>query len=745
MTFSAPQDTGHGPAQRARALVKSGLTTGWQKVRQRSPRWGWGWAGWNSPRWSLWALLVVLVVLLLTMLVWLAGRYESSLVQGRLEHDASEIVTDIRSALNRNIQTFQAHHTLDGSPKAWRDMAASMVRDHREIVRLEWRSNALGNLAFVETPYRNSAFERLGRSSVDADVALTCNAARRLSGSAYSSSYFLPMRDGLGLEVMDMCMPLLVAGQLSGYAVATYSLEDMLAELVAKQLARGAGLSFTEADGTRLALYGNAPRGNRVFVAQQLLDLPGNTLVLRMESRAATPALFPNVLTALVGALTLALVCVLYLLARDMRRRQKVEYDLGEALAFRKAMEDSVLTGLRARDLQGRITYVNQAFCRMVGLNAQELLNQSFPSSYWPPELADAYYQRQKIRLAGSNLPREGHESVFMRRDGTRFPVLIMEAPLINAAGLHTGWMSAILDISEQRRVEELSRASQDRLQATARLAMVGEMASLLSHELNQPLAAISSYAVGSLNRLQEPAMAGTASDRPPEAEAEVASDLSQDLQLAMRRIAEQAERAGRVIKSVHDFVRRRDRVRECVAPQDLVDAIMPLVVLQARKLSVRIQTDVDPRVPAVWCDRTMVEQVLLNLCRNGMQAMHSPEAPAAGAAADKVLRLRVRPAALDAQRQWVEFSVTDGGAGISADVARQLFTPFFTTKEEGMGLGLSLCRTVVEQHGGALVFAPAAPQGTVFTFTLPTQACGAAHSVHSALDVAHHAPCPPV
>ena len=682
------------------------------------------WAGWNSPRWSLWALLAVLVALLLVILVWLAGRYESSLVQGRLERDAGEIVTDIRSALNRNIQTFQAQHSVDSSSGAWRGMAASMLREHREIVRLEWRGDTLDTVAFVETPYRNSAFEWLGRSSVEADIALTCSAARRLSGSAYSKSYFLPMADGLGLEVMDMCMPLLVAGQLSGYAVATYSLQGMLAELVGKQLARGVGLSFTEADGTRLALYGNAPRGSRVFVAQQLLDLPGNTLVLRMESRSGTPALFPNVLTALVGALTLALVSVFYLLARDMRRRQKVEHDLGEALAFRKAMEDSVLTGLRARDIQGHTTYVNQAFCQMVGLSARELLHDSFPSSYWPPELAEAYHQRQKIRMAGSTLPREGHESVFMRRDGTRFPVLIMEAPLINAAGLHTGWMSAILDVSEQRRIEELSRASQDRLQATARLAMVGEMASLLSHELNQPLAAISSYAVGSLNRLQEPAAADITPQH--QGDQDVARELSQDLQLAMRRIAEQAERAGRVIKSVHDFVRRRDSTRECVAPQDLIDAIMPLVVLQARKLSVRIQTDVDPRAPPVLCDRTMVEQVLLNLCRNGMQAMQGQAAAAADSADGKVLRLRVRPAALNAQRQWVEFSVTDGGGGISAEVAAQLFTPFFTTREEGMGLGLSLCRTVVEQHGGALVFAPAEPLGTVFSFTLPAQDAGA-------------------
>ena len=121
-----------------------------------------------------------------------------------------------------------------------------------------------------------------------------------------------------------------------------------------------------------------------------------------------------------------------------------------------------------------------------------------------------------------------------MRKDGARFPVLIIEAPLINAHGLQTGWMSAVLDISEQRRVEELSRASQERLQATARLATVGEMASLLSHELNQPLAAISSYATGSLNLLESQAPA--AADGETERAAAV----------AMQRIAEQAERAGR-------------------------------------------------------------------------------------------------------------------------------------------------------------------------------------------------------
>jgi two-component system sensor histidine kinase DctS len=288
--------------------------------------------------------------------------------------------------------------------------------------------------------------------------------------------------------------------------------------------------------------------------------------------------------------------------------------------------------------------------------------------------------------------------------------------------------MSAILDVSEQRRIEEISRTSQDRLQATARLAMVGEMASLLSHELNQPLAAISSYATGSLNLLQNAQEPATPAGHAPEDG--MPSPLAEDLQLAMRRIAEQAERAGKVIRSVHDFVRRREQVREAVQPRLLLDAIMPLVSLQARKLGVRVHIDIAEGCASVLCDRTMVEQVLLNLSRNGMQAMQAlpgPDEPGASqaggtgpAAREKVLTLRLRPAPSGVLTRWVEFAVMDVGEGISEAVAAQLFTPFFTTKEEGMGLGLSLCRTVIEQHGGFLGFEALVPQGTMFRFTLP-------------------------
>ena len=151
---------------------------------------------------------------------------------------------------------------------------------------------------------------------------------------------------------------------------------------------------------------------------------------------------------------------------------------------------------------------------------------------------------------------------------------------------------------------------------------------------------------------------------------------------------------------------------------QELLAAILPLVNLQARKLSVRVVTDLSPQLPKVIFDRTMVEQVLLNLARNAMQAME--EIPVA----QRILKIQARRIEIfDADaptKTQLVWRVVDQGLGISEEVAERLFTPFFTTKTEGMGLGLSLCRTVAEQHGGSLEFEQNSPQGSVFIFTLP-------------------------
>jgi two-component system sensor histidine kinase DctS len=418
----------------------------------------------------------------------------------------------------------------------------------------------------------------------------------------------------------------------------------------------------------------------------------------------------PDLVTSLVIGLSLTLLGVVALLVHDVRKRGKVESALADALAFRKAMEDSVMTGLRARDLHGRTSYVNPAFCAMVGYDGHELIDRDLPP-YWPLEQIAEYQTRQQRRFAGSasSHPREAFETTFVRKNGERFPVMVFEAPLLDSAGRHTGWMSAVLELTAQRRVEEIARQQQERLQATARLATAGEMASLLSHELNQPLSAIAAYATGSLNMMDAQTRADEQGGAPD-------ADLWPMLHQASQRIAEQAERAGRVIKSVHDFVRRRENAREVVRVDALIDAILPLARLQARKSDTRLELDLGSPMPKVRCDRAMVEQVLLNLTRNGIQAMQG-----AGSAAPPVLTLRVR----QTHAQWVRISVSDRGPGVDDDVAKKLFTPFFTTRADGMGLGLSVCRSIIEQHGGALDFANLRDsQGNVlgaeFRFTLP-------------------------
>jgi two-component system sensor histidine kinase DctS len=651
----------------------------------------------------LWAALVALLLVAQSLLVVLSIKYEASREQDEAERAATEAASELKRELGRQTLAVQTLAFVGQPGAAWEREATELLRRSEGLQRLEWRNERMAILGAVDSPYPPRLFSLMPRTELALEAELACRETQRSGAPGFSRSYFVPLTGGMGMEVVDLCVPVVQAGRDNAYLVATLSLPRMLEAAVGGGATRRHEFSLIEADGTRLARVG-AGRGSGVFVGQHVVDLPGPSLQLRADSPLRQPSVIPNFTTALVLGLSLLLFGVVILLARDGRRRAEAERALGEALAFRNAMEDSLPTGLRARDLQGAITYANPAFCAMVGFAEAELRGNAGPrQAYWPPEFADDYERRQQRRLVGQGRSlreaREGYETVFMRKNGERFPVVIYEAPLVDGVGRHAGWMSAVLDMSAQRRVEELSRQQQDRLQASARLATVGEMASLLSHELNQPLAAIASYASGSLNLLAAP------DDSTPGL-----------LHQAMSRIAEQADRAGRVIKSVHAFVRRREQQHETIAVDLLFDAVMPLVRLQAHKSGVRVELDLPAEgepMPRVRCDRTMVEQVLLNLSRNGIQAM------------DAVPDLSQRVLTLGARRtheRWVTFTVSDAGTGIAPDVAAKLFTPFFSTRGEGMGLGLSLCRTVIEQHGGALDFGPGpGKRGTEFRFTLPT------------------------
>jgi two-component system, LuxR family, sensor histidine kinase DctS len=633
-------------------------------------------------RTALWALLVLLLVVAQTLLVALTVSYESSRSQDDIEAVAAEAARQMRREVLHATQQLQTLTWTDPGEN-FVQAAVDLMRTRPELLRVERRDHQGRVQAAADTPTGRPLFSLMPRADISMDTEAACEAARRQATPLLSRTYFVPLADGRGLEVADLCMPLQRSGVDDGYLVGSFGLPLLLDNLMTRQQSRRTEISLIEADGARLARAGGS-RGAGVFVAERVVDLPGTSLRLRVDSAAGRPSLIPNFTLALVLGLSMALFAVVLLLARDVRRRAEAERALAEALAVRKAMEDSLTTGLRARNLDGEVTYANPAFCRMVGYSADEL--QAPEPPYWPPEFVEQYRQRHAARRSSRHADeqREGYETVFMRKSGERFPVVIYEAALLDSEGRQTGWMSTVLDVSAQRNMEDLSRQQQDRLQASARLATVGEMASLMSHELNQPLAAIASYASGSLNMLAEPD-----------------GDAVGMVRQGLVRIAEQAERAGRIIKSVHSFVRRREQQRETLGVDLLIDGVLPLVRLQARKSGTRIELDLPPRAPRVVCDRTMLEQVLINLTRNGIQAMET-DTPLD----ERVLTLRVR----QPHAQWVALSVIDRGHGIPSEVAAQLFTPFFTTRAEGMGLGLSLCRTVIEQHGGALDFGPAAP-----------------------------------
>ncbi|HEY0490118.1 MAG TPA: PAS domain S-box protein [Telluria sp.] len=633
-----------------------------------------------------WILPVTLVLLFLAVLLWLpwqAREMESTERQEQLIADTLWVEQAIRFELNRNAESLDnlggeiAAGSLDAV--AVQARIDQMRKVTRELTRIVWLDDAGGQRAASGAPAAG-----LDQSH---EAALL---ARQTGNGRYSK----PSRDDAGVAQMDYYLPIVRDGFHAGTLVATYDLDALLDETVPWWFAQDNAVALLDADDKLVARRESAGPGRGVYTHNRPLDLNGAELLLATNSVKGAPRLLPNLLVGSVVLLALGLLASLAALWRDVTRRLAAEGALRQQLAFRTAMENSMVTGLRARDLEGRITYANPAFCRMVGLAQEELVGRSPPMPYWPPEAMDEYQRRFAEVLSGHVTPQI--ETVFQRSDGQRIPVLIFEAPLVGSDGQQTGWMGSILDISERKNAEELHRQQQEKLQASSRLATMGEISSMLAHELNQPLAAISSYTSGALNMLSDDG------GQPVDADT---------LRPALEQAGLQAQRAGQIIRSVHQFVKKRDPDRQLIGIPDVIEGVLGLMELQARRFYVSIQVQADASLAPVRADRMMLEQVLLNLTRNSVEAMQdiAPER--------RILRIEAHGA--DGR---VEVSVIDNGHGIADDVSARLYSPFFSTKAEGMGMGLSICRSAIEFHGGTLNHRPNPGGGTVFTFSLPAE-----------------------
>lgn len=254
-------------------------------------------------------------------------------------------------------------------------------------------------------------------------------------------------------------------------------------------------------------------------------------------------------------------------------------------------------------------------------------------------------------------------------------------------------------DITERRTHEEASRLQQEKIQLTSRLTTMGEMASSLAHELNQPLTAISNYSMGAVAMIK----AGKA-------------DPDRLLQ-ALEKAAQQAERAGKIISRIREFVKRSEPRRQDVSITRILDNAVGFADIDAHKRQIKIQQHLPDPLPDVVADPILIEQVLLNLLKNGVEAMEDSD----------YATLHV---VVTDQGQQIEVAVIDRGHGLSDP--ERLFEPFYSTKSEGLGMGLNICRTIIESHHGRLWASSNPDGGTIFRFTLPRAAPQASNATEN-------------
>ena len=371
----------------------------------------------------------------------------------------------------------------------------------------------------------------------------------------------------------------------------------------------------------------------------------------------------------------------------EVRVRERTA-ELQEAGAFRKAMEDSLLVGMRARDLEGRIKYVNPALCEMTGYRSEELIDCLPPYPYWHPDDLAKHWEESNAALEGK-AALTGFESRIRHRDGHDVHTMVYTAPLIDGSGQHGGWMSSVVDITSQKNAEAQQTLQDRKLQHAGRLASMGEMASTLAHELNQPLMALMGFTSSARNyaRQKDQGMLEGSLD---DAQAEV-------------------ERAAEIVRRVRRFVKLQTMGMEACDMGEIVTQVLALLRSEIRSQNTRVVTHIQAPLSAVQGDRVLLQQVVLNLVTNAIQAMSDI------AAADRLLEIDVRMDDHD-----LLMTVADRGSGIGGDVAAQLFEPFFTTKPNGLGLGLNICRTIIESHRGRLTFSSRPGGGVAFCIQLP-------------------------
>ena len=683
-------------------------------------------------------------------------------------------------------------------------LSQDLVNAKPELDRMEY-VDATGQPVWVVLPTTSTkppasvAPPRESESSAD---PLLKSLLTRLARGQESVYLPLPAAGRHGALIL-LAVPVYIERQLAGAVVARIDPLDLIINGVPEGTLDRYRLTLTSAEHALASTSSSAPPSDALTYTAMLPPLPSDyrlqASAFRLQSRFTTSAL-----VWVVAGLTVAVLVALSALARFTTRQQRIDRALLAETTLRRAMEDSLATGLGVIDPTGTIRYVNRTFCQMTGFAESELVACAPPYPFWPPDQHAANEALLHQMLAGNTLPG-GFEIVVQRKDGQPFHASMHVSALLDEANRHIGWMVSMADVTESARArnelaaaherfttvlesleaavsvavplpddsesevvfanraylslfgdgaeghlrlaaqlrgrdgaevqdraterwfdvrmrgirwpvngydggvqarlqiatditlrkvtDDLARQQQEKVQFTSRLMTMGEMASSLAHELNQPLTAITNYSEGTLSRLKE---------------RQISID---ELQSALEKTSAQAQRAGGIIRRIREFVKRSEPRRRPTPPQRIVEDAIGFAEIEANKKGIHIAASIDPTLEPLLVDPLLIEQVLLNLLKNAIDAMEHASA--------RRIDVVVRRSLLDGM---AEFAVIDRGSGIPEESLPMLFEPFFSTKSEGMGMGLNICRSIIEFHQGRLTVEknPEGSGGTIMRFTLP-------------------------
>ena len=681
--------------------------------------------------WMLPAVLLFTFIAAISLLLYLLYRHELELHRNGLTRDIQWAETAIsrRLAADQTWLDVLARRLAEGEFDQ-----ASMVQEAEHYLRLNagiqgivW-TDATGRIRSAAPQHKQGLAALL-----EQPPAAELERILRLSTAMARGTYTQPYRDNEKNLLIQYHAPILGAtasgerdlGANLGTVAITYSLRSIVQQLIPQDVLAKYRFVVVSADGDEVRYLNESPsltnRFARELMTQSLpMTMPWRDLTLKVTSFRTDSLLAQTVLGTLTIALSIIIIWSLWSVRRHVNTRT-------QAVEAAEASHERFVTVLESLDAavyvadfdSGELLFVNET-CRAAFVGSAPGAPVACIEGSFDPA-PSALFSRADLSARNSD-PRQAtqdhhadHADHVMREecyDPTRRRWYALRAKSIRWVDSRTVRMHMLSDITERKLADDKSRMQHEKLLQTSRLMSAGEMASTLAHEINQPLAAIANYNMGCVRRLRS------------------GSFDPDDLARAMEKSAAQAERAGKIIQRVREFLRTRAPQREVLDLNAAIRDTAELVELECEKYGVRLIYALDEALPHAIADRVMIEQVLLNLFKNAVEAMR--ETPLA-------LRCLTVATSSNAARDGAAISaaVRDCGHGISAAAEEELFSPFFSTKSQGMGMGLNICRSLVELHEGRLWFTRNTPEtdplhpepwaGSTFHFTLPTAHSAAA------------------